>query len=152
MEVFELNLKTCVTCGVVETEKCEVSINKNSHSCGPGATEPGPLVRLWVGEAFFGQQQWKRGLGTRSRVLIPVFPERLDGADPVIDGDILMTVTCYVKKPSDPKIRAGFSGRSLFALVQESISPPTTESHAAVERSYGSVGGGGGPTTRSLVV
>ena len=35
--------------------------------------------------------------------LIPAFPERLDGAGPVIDGAILMTVTHYVKTQSGPK-------------------------------------------------
>lgn len=57
--------------------------------------------------------------GTASCFLIPAFPERLGAAAPVIDGAILIPVTRYVKCSQTLKICAGFSGQSLFALVQE---------------------------------
>lgn len=117
-------------------EKSLWSLLKVKPCSSSRLSEPVPLVRFSVSEALFGRREWKRGLGASSCFLIPAFPERLDGAAPVTDGAILITVTRYVKKPSQTlKIRAGFSGQSLFSLVQESRSitpPPPQMSHISV--------------------
>lgn len=92
------------------------------------------LLLLIYWSICIGALKWKRGFGrpgltgTTSSFLIPAFPERLDGSAPVIDGAILITVTCYVKRSQTLKIRAGFSGHSLFALVQEQESGSTPPS------------------------
>lgn len=74
----------------------------------------------------------------------------------MIDGAILIPVTRYVKRSQTLKIRAGFSGHSLFALVQEQESgpPPSVTSLLWLNRLRpvdGEQGGGGGASALQRV-
>lgn len=116
-------------------EKSLWSLLKVKPCSSSRLSEPVPLVRFSVSEALFGRREWKRGLGASSCFLIPAFPERLDGASPVIDGAILITVTRYVKKnPSDPK-----NTSRLFRTIIVFFSPGVQIHHPPPQMSHISV-------------